>query len=113
MGKAVRLGRAYTVIGIAPKGFRGVEPWIDSDFWIPMSSWDSSPSGEAAQRGWHSFAAIGRLRPGFSVEQARAEFEGLARNLEQAYPEFNKGRRGVLYSALEYRVRSAGYMEGF
>jgi predicted permease len=112
VGKAVRLGRAYTVIGIAPKGFRGVESWIDSDFWIPMSSWDSGPAGEAAERGWHSFAAIGRLPHGYSVEQARAEFEGLARNLERAYPEFNKGRRGVLYSALEYRIRSAGYMGG-
>jgi predicted permease len=112
VGKAVRLGRAYTVIGIAPKGFRGVESWIDSDFWIPMSSWDSNPTGESAQRGSHSFSAIGRLRPGVSVEQARAEFEGLARNLERAYPEFNKGRRGVLYSALEYRIRSGGYMAG-
>ena len=112
VGKAVRLGRAYTVIGIAPKGFRGIAPWIDSDFWIPMSSWDPSPAGEAAQRESHSFAAIGRLRPGFSVEQARTEFQGLARDLERAYPESNKGRRGVLYSALEYRVRSAGYMGG-
>jgi putative ABC transport system permease protein len=112
VGKTVRLGRAYSVIGIAPRGFRGVEPWIDSDFWIPMSSWDSSPEGEAAQRGWHSFAAIGRLRPGVSLEQARAEFDGLARNLERAYPKSNKGRRGVLYSALEYRIRSGGYTAG-
>jgi predicted permease len=112
VGKTVRLGRAYTVIGIAPKGFRGVETWIDSDFWIPMTSWDSSLGGESAQRGWHSFAAIGRLRPGVSVEQSRAEFEGFARNLERAYPEFNKGRRGALYSALEYRIRSGGYTAG-
>ena len=112
VGKTVRLGRAYTVIGIAPKGFRGVEQWIDSDFWIPMSSWDPSVDGERAQRGWHSFAAMGRLRPGVTLKQARAEIEGIARNLERAYPQFNKGRRGVLYPALEYQIRSAGYQGG-
>ena len=112
VGKTVRLGDAYTVIGVAPKGFRGVEQWIDSDFWIPMTSWDSSPQGERADRRSHSFAAMGRLRAGVSIEQARAEIEGMARNLERAYPQFNKGRRGALYSDLQYRFRSGGYLGG-
>jgi predicted permease len=109
VGKTVRLGRIYTVIGVAPQGFRGVEQWVDSDFWIPMSSWDSDPEGERAQRRYRSFTAMGRLRPGVPVEQARAEIENIARNLEREYPEFNNGRRGVLYPALEYKTRSAGY----
>jgi predicted permease len=112
VGKAVRLGRAYTVIGVAPVGFRGVETWIDADFWIPMSSWDSSPDGERSERRWRSFTAFGRLRPGEPVEQSRSEIDGIARNLERAYAEFNKGRRGILYSALEYKLRSAGYAPG-
>ncbi len=112
VGKAVRLGRAYTVIGVAPGGFRGVEPWIDTDFWIPMSFWDSSPDGERSQRRWRSFAAIGRLRPEVPVEQSRSEIAGIARNLERSYPEFNRGRRGVLYSALEFKLRRAGYASG-
>src|SRR5262249_12907146 len=32
---------------------------------------------------------VGRLRPGVGVEQANAEFAGLARQLEQAYPKLN------------------------
>lgn len=112
VGKPVRLGRLYTVIGIAPRGFRGIEQWVDSDFWIPMSSWDSSQGGERAQRESPSFAALGRLRPGVSMTQARAEIDGIAHNLARAYPQFNKGRRGVLYSALEYRLRTAGALAG-
>lgn len=110
VGKAIRLGRAYTVIGIAPKGFRGTDPWVDCDFWIPMSSWSPEPDGEQTERAFHSFSAVGRLRPGVTLEQARAEIRGIAANLERAFPQFDKGRRGVLYSALEYKVRSGGFM---
>ena len=110
VGKSVRLGRMYTVIGIAPRGFRGIEQWIDSDFWIPMSSWDPNAVGERANRESQAFTALGRLRPGVSIEQARAEIRGIAWNLGRAYPQFNKGQRGVLYSALEYRLRDAGYL---
>ncbi|MGC4052669.1 MAG: ABC transporter permease [Paludibaculum sp.] len=112
VGKPVHLGRLYTVVGIAPKGFHGIEPWIDSDFWIPMSSWDPSQGGERAQRESRSFTALGRLRPDVSLSQARAEIEGIARNLERAYPRWNQGRHGVLYSSLEYGLRSAGTMGG-
>ncbi|MGJ5819239.1 ADOP family duplicated permease [Paludibaculum fermentans] len=112
VGKPVRLGRLYTVIGIAPRGFRGIEQWIDSDFWIPMSSWDPSQGGERIQRESPSFTALGRLRPGISMTQARAEVDGIARNLQRAYPRFNQGRHGVLYSALEYRLRTAGSLAG-
>ncbi len=40
VGRTIRINGLYTVIGIAPAGFRGVEMWRDSDVWIPQSSWD-------------------------------------------------------------------------
>ena len=100
VGRTIRLSGSYTVIGVAPKGFRGVELWRDSDAWIPMSSWD--PSGEeAAQRVYRSFTAIGRLTPGTSLEKARAELTGISTRLERDWPKSNQGCRAVLLTEAE------------
>src|SRR5262249_9030140 len=45
-----------------------------------------------SSRGDHTLAVIGRLKPGKSREQARAELNTIAANLEQQYPATNAGR---------------------
>jgi putative ABC transport system permease protein len=105
IGRSVSLNGSYVVIGVAPKSFRGTELWQDSDFWIPMSSWD--PSGdERNSREYRSKTVIGRLRPGASIASARAEAAGIAANLERAYPKSNKGCRAVLATANEHLLQS-------
>jgi putative ABC transport system permease protein len=100
VGRTIRVNGLYTVVGIAPKEFRGVELWRDSDVWIPESSWD--PSGEeAANRSYRSFTAMGRLGPGVTVEGARAELAGISTRLERDWPKFNKGCRAVLLTDSE------------
>lgn len=109
IGRSVRLNGSYLVIGVAHKGFRGTELWQDSDFWIPMSSWD--PSGdERNSREYRSQTVMGRLRSGVSIEAARAETAGIAANLERAYPKFNKGCRAVLATATEHLFQSTEYV---
>src|SRR5450759_2984832 len=90
----------YTVVGIAPQEFRGVELWRDSDVWIPMTSWDPS-GGEAASRTDRSFTAMGRLAPGVPLEAARSELAGISAQLERTWPKFNKGCRAVLLTNSE------------
>jgi putative ABC transport system permease protein len=100
VGRTIRIGKLYTVVGIAPRDFSGVEMWRDSDVWIPMTSWDKS-GGDAADRNYRGFTVMGRLAPGVSVETARAELAGISAQLESAWPQFNKGCRAVLLTGSE------------
>ena len=108
IGQSVRLNGVYTVIGVAPQGFRGTELWQDSDFWMPMSSWDRSGS-ERLSREYRSYTVIGRLRPGVTLEAARAETAAVAAQLEREYPKSNQDFRAVLMTAREVMLQSTGY----
>jgi predicted permease len=103
-GRQVTLGgRPFTVIGVAPAEFRGTWLWADMDLWVPMSAW-----GETQMRRDRSFTVVGRLRPGFTLDAARAELATIARNLAAAYPAVNKDYGAVLHSAREYQSAQAG-----
>jgi predicted permease len=104
VGRTIRINGLYTVVGIAPKDFRGVELWRDSDVWIPMSSWD--PSGtEAANRAYRSITVMGRLGAGVTLEEARSELATVSAQLQRAWPKFNQGCRAVLLTNSERLLR--------
>jgi putative ABC transport system permease protein len=91
VGKTVRLdNQQYTVVGIAPSGFRGTEAPFGPVVWIPVMMTEATMTVRQMtpplkDRG-HEFAAIGRLKPGVSLEQAQAQLETLNRQLELADP---------------------------
>ena len=75
--------RPYEVVGVMPSGFE----WpLDAQFWVP-SEYDDSYTN--TNRGAWFLGAIGRLKPGVPVEQAKAEFNSLARQLETEFPKYN------------------------
>jgi putative ABC transport system permease protein len=83
IGKPITLNdRKYDVIGVMPAGFRSP---AESQLWIPLDV-DSKHLGE---RGSHWLNAIGRLKPGVSLQQAQAEMTLIASRLEQQYPDSN------------------------
>jgi putative ABC transport system permease protein len=104
VGQAIILtGRSYTVLGIAPPGFRGLERAVPTDAWLPVESeYDETALGNRSQR---SFELLGRLRAGATAAQARAELETIGRGLADTYPTFNSARRVTLVSEDE-RMRS-------
>jgi predicted permease len=70
------LGRWITVrekplqiVGVAERGFTGVEPGIRTDVWAPMMMWDERAISDASTR-W--FRIWGRIEPGAAPEQAQA-----------------------------------------
>lgn len=72
VGKVVSLaGRLYIVVGVMPSEFRFP---IGSSLWVPRSTVPSGPSS-----GSRYVASLGRLRPGATIEQAKAELKVLAR----------------------------------
>ena len=89
VGKTVQLNnRAYEVIGVAPDYFVGTKFALALDFWTPISMAEElrRNPGMLAERGSHWMNAIGRLKPGVSVEQASAEVATIAARLNQSYP---------------------------
>ena len=78
-------GRSFTIIGVLPPDFRSLEK---IDVMVPIGVWATNPnSNERGERG--DMVAIGRLAPGVSFAQARAEMEAIAARLAKDYPGTN------------------------
>jgi putative ABC transport system permease protein len=88
-------GEAFTVIGIASGGLTiPAAP----DLWVPLAI-DAN-----AGRGNRQYTVVGRLRPGFTPEQAQAEMRSIARGLEQQFPESDKGWSVTLVPLLHWLI---------
>ena len=88
----------YTVIGVMPATF--VTPRDSTEAWTPVHV--SNPVA-ANFRGVHFLRTYGRLAPGVTIEQARAEMQVVDQNLAAQYPAENKNRNTVLF-ALHERI---------
>ncbi len=92
LGRVVSLdGAPHRVVGILQEGFDGL-PGREVDLLLPLVAqpyWHTS-------RGSHHLVALGRLRPGTTVEQARAEFSSIAAALAAEYPDTNEGWGAVV-----------------
>ena len=92
-------GRSYTVLGIAPPGFHGLERGVPTDLWLPIAGERSN--GSLSDRKYREFEVIARLRPGVTAAQAGIELDTLGRSLAQAYPATDKARNVTLISERE------------
>ena len=102
VGKPITLsGHPYTVVGVAPPGFRGLDFILDPQFWIPLGNVEqlatSIPSRESRHSHW--LAVAGRLAPGVAGSQASAELATLAQRLAKTYPDTDKGNGFLLDQA--------------
>jgi putative ABC transport system permease protein len=84
------VGRTLTVDGV-PRTVVGVVPHelgeiVAADLWMPTAIDPNNP-----ERRNHNYGIVAHLKPGVSLEQARAEMSIIARRLEQAYPATNTG----------------------
>jgi hypothetical protein len=104
VGRTMRLnGDAYTVLGVAARGFRGSLPMITSAAWIPIDESSDALRGRLSRRddGWLN--VIGRLRDGVSIEKARAVVESRGAQLRADHPRTNKGVEPVLVAEVRSR----------
>src|SRR5437667_4806864 len=86
-------GRAFTIVGITPKGFVGTMQILSPEVWLPMSVYDQVANDFGSQnrttiddRKGTQLRIMGRLKPGLTAAAAKPELAGLAANLEKAYP---------------------------
>ncbi|HET7564132.1 MAG TPA: ADOP family duplicated permease [Gemmatimonadaceae bacterium] len=91
LGRTIELdGTAFTVVGIMPAEFdypAGTELWTSLTF-------TSADANSGAQRYW----AIGRLRPGVTLEGARAELRVLMQEQQLHDPVANGGHSATAFS---------------
>ncbi len=104
VGQTVALnGCAATIVGVTAQGFRGSRFAPNYEIGVPIEAYERlcGHNGELADPRIASLDILGRLAPGFSMAQARAEFAGLGRRLQEAYPDVQRGRMPQLaeYSA--------------
>ena len=92
--------KSYTVIGIMPESYfypSRVEMWVPAGQLSDQPSWQS--------RGNHpGLYGVARLKPGVTFEQAEADMNNVAANLEKQYPDTNTANRVRMRPLLEIFV---------
>jgi len=103
VGRTIALnGQQFTVVGVMPKGFKGTNAIGAPALWVPYMTYQQTVNGffleliTPDQRRGLVFNVTGRLKPGVTVKQAEANLKTIAKQLEQEYPNENKGRNVTL-----------------
>ena len=106
VGRTLRIrGSAYTIVGVAPARFSGMVPILAPEMWIPVSaSLDVEPVGlhdavpsptgttRLDRRADRWLFMRGRLKPGVTIDQVRANLTVLASQLSADSPATNRDR---------------------
>jgi macrolide transport system ATP-binding/permease protein len=109
-GRVVKInGRDFTVIGVAPKEFKGTKFALALDIWLPIMMHDAIRTSFAdnysvlTSRGSRWLETIGRLAPGVTLEQAQARLATLAAEIEADNPQTNNNTTFVVYPEQDTR----------
>jgi len=110
IGRSLTLdNQKHTVVGVMPSGFQfpvgfgylGKVLNDPIDLYVPLAA-----TGKELGRGHYSFFAMGRLKPGITIDQARAEMTTIEGRLEQQYPDTNTGIGIKLVPTQEQTVKA-------
>jgi predicted permease len=101
VGREITLnGHAFSVVGIAPDGFKGTNAIAAPALWVPRMTHPQLATGflkeNVDSRRALIFGITGRLKPGVTLAQADASLKTIASRLASEYPEDNGGRSVVL-----------------
>jgi predicted permease len=91
VGRSIVLdGDAYTVVGVIPANFDLLlKSFRVAEAYVPIGQW-KNPLLPKRSTGLGAHG-IARLRPGVTIEQARADMTEITRDLATAFPDDNKG----------------------
>lgn len=97
IGKQIRLNSiVFTIVGVAPPRFIGVNAIFGPDLWIPAAMsrqlFPTELGNVFADRGKGLFEGVGRLRPHVTQTQAQANLAIIAAQLARVYPASDEGR---------------------
>jgi predicted permease len=102
-GKQIRLASGmFTIAGVAPREFRGLDLWFSPDIWMPITIWPGARD-EVSDRSERSLEMIGYISPASKLSEGQAELETIGKQLAIAYPKTNADR--TLTALLEVKSR--------
>jgi putative ABC transport system permease protein len=94
VGKSISLnGDPYYVVGVMPIGFHSPDD-EDRDLWVPLHQ--QVRPDRMLSRDQHYLQVAGRLRPGVTLDQARADMNRIAAQLRVQYPSSDNGSGAVV-----------------
>src|SRR5262245_50132916 len=106
-------GHPFTVIGVAPAAFKGLDYGTRHDFWAPLmmqSKFNGQTGWWVANRLWNSLYLIGRLKPGVTMAQADADLKRVANNLGRLFPKENADMNVRIVSEFDGRYGGATWI---
>src|SRR5580693_4581962 len=109
VGKTIRLnGAAFTVIGVAPDSFPGMQIFEDPDLYVPLAMAPVFSTNLRKNffedRDDRELSVKARLKPDTSLQDARNELGVLAKNFERDYADVTRGRGAAVYTQFQTRT---------
>jgi len=93
VGKQFKInGLDYTIVGVTPQAFVGTEVLFTPQVFIPLAMTGQWLDDRSSLQGW----AIGRLKPGVTMQGAEVAINSIARGLAREYPKVDGGVSMVL-----------------
>ena len=100
VGQSVSLnGTGYSIVGVLPPGF--TFPFRDAEIAVPLSL-DGDP--RRPDRGAGFLRVVARLKPGVSLEEAKANLDAIGLRLRRDYPDANAKKLGVNLFPLDREI---------
>jgi predicted permease len=93
VGKPILMsGRTFTVVGIAPGAFHGVNQILNMRFWVPIGITRqlAATLPPDSSREYHVLSVVGRMNPGVTRAQVEAELSTISARLAQRFPATDK-----------------------
>ena len=109
LSKGITLdGNSYSIVGVIPAGphFPMGSASARREVFVPIGQWKNNLlTSRGAGLGING---IGRLKPGVTIEQARADMTSVSNNLAVAFPDTNKGISARLIPFKQWMVGDIG-----
>lgn len=108
LGRTVRIaGIEFTVVGVAPVEFTGVDTRSRDGAYVPIAMWPrlmTTPGLDPlTSRGYHFVNVKGRLKRDVSMTKAQTELAAIGADLARAYPDTNRDQAIAAQTELEVR----------
>ncbi|MFZ0466740.1 MAG: ABC transporter permease [Candidatus Acidiferrales bacterium] len=102
VGKTIRIdGASFTVVGVMPQTFE-FQFWSKArELWVPVGYTVGDKD-----RGANSFVCIARLKPGITMEQAKAEVNTIGHRISKEYPLDDPGMGATVMPLGEFGMRN-------
>ena len=108
LGSRLRLdGIEFTVIGVTPEQFTGIDRFIRPALFIPLAMSPRMGQQDFHKRDARWLFVKGRLKPGVGLDRARADVALIGKELGKTYPQSNRDQQLRVESELQMRAEQS------